>query len=43
MRKYILFTVLLFIAGLCFAADSVEGFWISYDDKSGKATAGWEI
>ncbi|GHV74857.1 hypothetical protein AGMMS49940_21590 [Spirochaetia bacterium] len=29
-------------AGFCFA-DPVEGFWISVDDKTGKATAGWEI
>lgn len=28
--------------GFCFA-DVVEGYWISYDEKTGKATAGWEI
>ncbi|MDR0761021.1 MAG: DUF2147 domain-containing protein [Treponema sp.] len=28
--------------GLCFA-DPVEGFWLSVDDKTNKATAGWEI
>jgi uncharacterized protein (DUF2147 family) len=33
----------VFAAGLCFAADAVEGFWISVDDKTGKPTAGWEI
>src|SRR5574344_1894802 len=44
MKKGImlLLCVLLF-TGLCFAADPVEGFWISYDEKTGKATAGWEI
>jgi len=43
MKKITLFAALIFAAGLCFAADPVEGFWISFDDKSGKATAGWEI
>jgi uncharacterized protein (DUF2147 family) len=38
------FSCLLFLsAGLCFAADPAEGFWISVDDKTGKATAGWEL
>jgi uncharacterized protein (DUF2147 family) len=38
------FVCLLFLgAGLCFAADPVEGFWISVDDKTGKTTAGWEL
>jgi len=35
--------VLAFIPGLCLWADPVEGFWISVDEKTGKATAGWEI
>jgi len=43
MRKLLLLAGLLFIAGLCFGADPVEGFWISLDEKTGKATAGWEI
>jgi uncharacterized protein (DUF2147 family) len=34
--------MLVVTAGLCFA-DPVEGFWISVDDKTNKATAGWEI
>jgi uncharacterized protein (DUF2147 family) len=38
-----LIAVFVFISGFCFAADPVEGFWISIDEKSGKATAGWEI
>jgi uncharacterized protein (DUF2147 family) len=33
----------VFTTGLCFAVDAVEGVWISVDDKTGKATAGWEI
>lgn len=37
----ILYLVLL--TGLCFASDPCEGYWISYDEKTGKATAGWEI
>ncbi|MDR0496412.1 MAG: DUF2147 domain-containing protein [Treponema sp.] len=48
MKKIAFFicTILLgvvFASGFCFAADPVEGFWISLDDKNGKATAGWEI
>jgi len=44
MRKIALFVVgFFFVSGLCFAADPAEGFWISVDEKSGKATAGWEI
>jgi uncharacterized protein (DUF2147 family) len=34
---------LVLFAGLCFAADPAEGCWISIDEKTGKATAGWEI
>ena len=37
---FILFAV---SSGLCFAADRVEGFWVSVDDKTGQVTAGWEI
>jgi uncharacterized protein (DUF2147 family) len=44
MKKYIaLCAVLLVGTGLCFAADPVEGFWVSVDDKTERATAGWEI
>ena len=44
MRKIAFFAlVFVFVSGLCFAADPVEGYWISMDEKSGKATAGWEI
>mgnify|MGYP003425917888 CR=1 FL=1 len=37
-----LFLVAFMAMGMCFA-DPVEGYWISYDEKSGEATAGWEI
>jgi uncharacterized protein (DUF2147 family) len=41
MKKFMVLCLTL-AAGLCFA-DPVEGFWISRDEKTGKATAGWEI
>jgi uncharacterized protein (DUF2147 family) len=44
MKRLLVSLVLL--AGLVlpvFAADPVEGFWISVDDKTRKVTAGWEI
>jgi uncharacterized protein (DUF2147 family) len=34
---------MVLVAGECFAADVVEGFWISLDEKTGKQTAGWEL
>jgi uncharacterized protein (DUF2147 family) len=44
MKKVIvLISALLLCAGLCSAADAVEGFWVSTDEKTGKTTAGWEI
>jgi uncharacterized protein (DUF2147 family) len=44
MKKLsIIFLLAVITTGICFAADAVEGFWISVDDKTGKATAGWEI
>ena len=43
MKKILMMLVLAAAAGLCFAADPAEGFWISTDDKTGKDTAGWEI
>jgi len=38
-----LMLIMLLIASYCLAADPVEGFWISFDEKTGKSTAGWEI
>jgi uncharacterized protein (DUF2147 family) len=35
--------VLLLVAVACFAADPVEGYWISYDEKTNLPTAGWRI
>ena len=44
MKKIIfLFLTLIVVSGICFAADPVEGYWISIDEKTGKATAGWYI
>ncbi|MDR2403356.1 MAG: DUF2147 domain-containing protein [Spirochaetaceae bacterium] len=44
MKKMILLAgVLLLWTGLRLAADPVEGYWVSVDDKTGKITAGWEI
>ena len=44
MKKNLLcFFIVAFISGFIFATDSVEGFWISVDEKTGKQTAGWEI
>jgi uncharacterized protein (DUF2147 family) len=37
------FGLAVLFGGLCFAADPVEGYWLSIDDKTGKVTAGWEI
>jgi uncharacterized protein (DUF2147 family) len=43
--RNIIFLFLLFslAVGFCFAADPVEGFWLSVDDKTGQVTAGWHI
>jgi len=44
MKKII--TTIIFIlvcAGIGFAADPVEGFWMSVDDKTGEIKSGWEI
>jgi uncharacterized protein (DUF2147 family) len=30
-------------AGTAIAADPLEGYWLSIDDKTGKVTAGWEV
>jgi uncharacterized protein (DUF2147 family) len=44
MKKTILLAgVLMLLGGLRLAADPVEGYWVSVDDKTGKITAGWEI
>ena len=38
-----LLSMLLVVAGFCFAADPAEGYWLSIDEKTGKVTAGWQI
>jgi uncharacterized protein (DUF2147 family) len=44
MKKIaVLLCVMLTAAGICFAADPAEGYWLSVDEKTGKVTAGWEI
>ena len=44
MKKIvILFSAFIVIAGFCFAADPVEGYWVSVDEKTEKVTAGWQI
>jgi len=44
MKKQIaLLLVFLAVAGFCFAADPVEGFWLSIDEKTNQVTAGWHI
>ena len=44
MKKFIaLLEVMLIGAGVCFAADPAEGYWISYDEKTNEATAGWRF
>jgi len=44
LKKIIILVVIFAVAaGVCFAQDPVEGFWLSVDEKSGKITAGWHI
>jgi hypothetical protein len=43
MKKLLTAFCVLAISAVSFSADSVEGYWISIDDKTGKATAGWCI
>ena len=44
MKKIIaIIMVLTSAAAVCFAADPVEGYWLSVDEKTEKITAGWHI
>jgi uncharacterized protein (DUF2147 family) len=44
MKKIITTAIVILVyAGAAFAADPVEGFWLSVDDKSGEIKSGWEI
>ncbi len=42
-KSFVICFILAFFTGLLFAADPVEGYWISVDEKTQKDTAGWEI
>jgi uncharacterized protein (DUF2147 family) len=35
--------VFLYVTGIVFAADPVEGYWLSVDEKTNRVTAGWYI
>jgi uncharacterized protein (DUF2147 family) len=41
--KKLIFIAFCALQGLCFAADPVEGFWVSVDEKTAEITAGWEV
>lgn len=44
MQKKLTFLfTLAFVAGVVFAADPAEGYWLSVDDKTGAETGGWHI
>ncbi|GHV88882.1 hypothetical protein AGMMS50267_12420 [Spirochaetia bacterium] len=44
MKKFLMLCGALVVIGAAsLAADPVEGYWLSVDDKSGKVNAGWEI
>ena len=44
MKKFLGLLVSLLVTAACvFAADPVEGYWVSVDDKTGEVTAGWKI
>jgi uncharacterized protein (DUF2147 family) len=44
MKKFIAILFMLpAAAAVCFAADPVEGYWLSIDEKNNRVTAGWEI
>lgn len=43
MKKALVLFLVFAVSGFCFAADPVEGFWLSVDEKSGQVTGGWRI
>ena len=44
MKKLLIaFIIFSFAAGMGFAADPVEGYWMSVDEKTGKVTAAWHV
>jgi len=42
MKRTVFFIVFIAVAVFCFG-DSVEGFWLSIDEKTEQVTAGWQI
>jgi uncharacterized protein (DUF2147 family) len=42
-KLFALLVAALLCTGVCFAQDPVEGYWISYDEKTQEPTAGWKI
>jgi uncharacterized protein (DUF2147 family) len=42
-KSTIIFIILLAGLGFRLAADPVEGYWFSLDEKTGEASGGWEI
>ena len=44
MKRFLIVLIMIcFVCGISFAADVVEGFWLSVDEKTGKVTAGWHV
>ncbi len=43
MKKITAILAALFIGSVFAFADPAEGYWISYDEKTNEATAGWYI
>ena len=44
MKKIITAIIVIFTCAVAgFAADPVEGFWLSVDDKTGEIKSGWEM
>jgi uncharacterized protein (DUF2147 family) len=44
MKKFFATAIIMFMcAGVAFADDPAEGFWLSVDHKTGKVESGWEI
>ena len=41
--KKLFFAFIIVFMGFALAADPVEGYWLSIDEKTGEITAGWEI
>jgi len=44
MKKIVTTLIVVFVCAVAaFAADPVEGFWLSVDDKTGEIKSGWEM